>query len=116
MQIRKINSLKEASKAIKEIGSDPASIPIMSPKMIHHVIQMDHILLQDAIILKQDMLSIGGEVIVPKKTFELHQEKATILVSGTIHQLSKLVKKLNRHYPRIKQIANELEQLVDQIS
>ncbi|MDG6218710.1 MAG: hypothetical protein QCI00_04635 [Candidatus Thermoplasmatota archaeon] len=115
MRFKEIQTLKEASLAIGEIGSDPASIPIMGPKMIHKVIQIDHVQLQDAIIIKQDMLSIGGEVAVPRKTFELHKEKATILVSGSLHQLRMLIEKLKRHYPRIQQIAIELETMVDQI-
>ena len=47
--------MKHAKKLIKQIGCDPESIPIMAPKMIHHVIQLDNIQLQDAIIIKQDM-------------------------------------------------------------
>lgn len=115
IQIRSIHSLKEAAEVIERIGSDPKSIPIMSPKMIHRVIQIDNVVLQDAIIIKQDMLSIGGEVAVPKKTFDLHQQKATILVSGTVHQHRLLITKLKRHYPRIQKIATDLEKVVDQI-
>ena len=64
--------------------------------------------LQDAIIIKQDMLSIGGEVAVPKNTFELHEKTGDILIIGTLKQLNELVEKLNRHYPRLKNIAKEL--------
>lgn len=115
ISIRNIHSLEEASNAIKEIESDDQSIPIMSPKMVHRVIQIDDVLLQDAIIIKQDMLSIGGEVAVPKKTFELHQEKASILVSGTLDQHQLLVLKLKRHYSRIKNIALELQEFLETI-
>lgn len=113
--IKNIQSLKDATSAIKEIESDPESIPIMSPKMVHRVFQIEDVLLQDAIIIKQDMLSIGGEVAVPKKTFELHQETATILICGTIQQHRELILKLQRHYPRIKEIALELEKIVETI-
>ena len=115
IHLKSIHSLKEASQAIQEIGSDPDSIPIMSPKMVHRVIQIDDVILQDAIIIKQDMLSIGGEVAVPKKTFELQGEKASILVIGTLHQLRILITKLKRHYSRIQQIASDLETIVDKI-
>ena len=70
--------MKHAKKLIKQIGCDPESIPIMAPKMIHHVIQLDNIQLQDAIIIKQDMLSVGGEAAVPKHTFKL-QGNPTLL-------------------------------------
>ncbi|MCK4415647.1 MAG: hypothetical protein KAU84_00695, partial [Thermoplasmatales archaeon] len=61
------------------------------------------------------MLSIGGEVAIPKDAFELKEKRADILVMGTIKQLHDLVEKLNRHYPRIKDIAKELSVLLNDI-
>ena len=104
-----IKTLADAKKKIKEIGSDPASIEIMAPKAITKVVKLENIILQDAIIIKQDMLSIGGEVAVPKNTFALNKEKGEILVIGTIKQLNELVEKLKRHYPRLIGIAKELK-------
>ena len=104
-----VKTLDDARREIKKIGSDPLSIEIMAPKMITKVIKLENVVLQDAIIIKQDMLSIGGEVAVPKNTFELHEEKGDILVIGTIKQLNMLVEKLKRHYPRLKKISKELK-------
>ena len=113
--IIEVKTLDDAKKEIKKIGSDPNSINIMAPKAISKVIRLENIILQDAIIIKQDMLSIGGEVAVPKNTFELHREKGDILVIGTIKQLKDLVGKLRRHYSRIKDIAEELETILKDI-
>jgi dihydropteroate synthase len=107
-----IKTLEDAKNEIKKIGSDPLSIEIMAPKAISKVIKLENVILQDAIIIKQDMLSIGGEVAVPKHTFELHQKTGEILVIGTLKQLNELVKKIDRHYPRIKKIARELENVL----
>ena len=108
----KIKNLDDAKKEIKKIGSDKYSIDIMAPKAVTKVIKLKNVTLQDAIIIKQDMLSIGGEVAVPRNTFELKEKKADILVIGNISQHLLLVKKLNRHYPRIKKIATDLELLL----
>jgi dihydropteroate synthase len=107
-----VRTLDDARKEIQKIGSDPKSIEIMAPKAISKVIKLENVLLQDAIIIKQDMLSIGGEVAVPKNTFELHDKTGDILVMGTIKQLHELVEKLDRHYPRLKNIAKELAVLL----
>ena len=104
-----INNLDAAKEEIKDIGSDKYSISIMAPKAITKVIKLKNVTLQDAIIIKQDMLSIGGEVAVPRNTFELKDEKADILVIGNLSQHKILIEKLKRHYPRIKKIATELE-------
>jgi dihydropteroate synthase len=111
-----IDSLKTAKREIKTIGSDPKSIDIMAPKMVSKVIKFHNVVLQDAIILKQDMLSLGGEVVIPRDAFELKERSAVILVVGTVKQLQELVAKLQRHYPRIQKIASELAVLIQEIS
>jgi dihydropteroate synthase len=108
-------TIQEAKIEIQNIGSDPKSIEIMAPKAVSKAIKVENVNLQDAIIIKQDMLSIGGEVAVPKDAFELKEKHATILIMGTIKQLCELVNKLNRHYSRIQKIANELKEIVHEI-
>jgi dihydropteroate synthase len=113
--ILNVKTIDDAKIEIINIGSDPKSIEIMAPKAISKVIKLENVVLQDAIIIKQDMLSIGGEVAVPKNTFELYDKTANILVIGTIKQLHELVEKLNRHYSRLKKIADELKQVLKEI-
>ena len=103
-----IKTLQDAKKEIQKIGSDPQSIEIMAPKAVSKTIKLENVMLQDAIIIKQDMLSIGGEVAVPVNTFELHDKNGDILIIGTLKQLQDLVEKLDRHYPRLKNISKEL--------
>ncbi len=107
-----IKTLQDAKNEIQKIGSDPQSIKIMAPKIISKAIKLENVMLQDAIIIKQDMLSIGGEVAVPMNTFELHDKNGNILISGTLKQLQDLVEKLDRHYPRLKNISKELSILL----
>jgi len=107
--------MNQAKKAISHIQSDPDSIAIMAPKLVHHVIKLENIHLQDAIIIKQDMLSIGGEVAVPKHTFQLTGPPTSILISGTLQQHETLIDKLQRHYSRIKRIAEELHELIESV-
>ena len=94
---------------------DPESIEIMAPKAIFRVIKLENIVLQDTIIIKQDMLSLGGEAAIPKDAFKLKQHSADILIMGTLQQLHELVGKLNRHYPRLKNIAKELAVLLKDV-
>jgi dihydropteroate synthase len=110
-----IKTLEDAEAAIQKIGSDPYSIDIMAPKAISKVIRFENVLLQDAVIIKQDMLSIGGEVAVPKHTFELYKKKGDILIIGNLHQLKTLVEKLSRHYTRLKNIAKELDTILKEV-
>jgi len=110
-----IKTLQDAKKEIQKIGSDPQSIKIMVPKAVSKAIKLENVMLQDAIIIKQDMLSIGGEVAVPMNTFELHDKNGDILIIGTLKQLHNLVEKLDRHYPRLKNIAKKLSLLLKDV-
>ena len=87
----------------------------MAPKAIFKAIKMKNIVLQDAIIIKQDMLSIGGEVAISKDAFKSQEEKADILIMGTLKQLNELVVKLDRHYPRINAISKELFLILEDV-
>lgn len=98
-----------------KIGSAPQGVEIMANKAVFKVIKLENIAIQDAIIIKQDMLSIGGEVAVPHWVFDFREKRAEILVMGTVKQLNELVKKLDRHYLRIKNISKELSFLLKEI-
>ena len=115
MHFIEINTIDEARKIIKEIGSDPESIDIMAPKALTKVIRVNDVILQDAIIIKQDMLSLGGEVAVPKNTFKLHEKTGDILIIGNLKQIKELINKLNRHYPRLKKISEKISDLIKDV-
>jgi hypothetical protein len=61
------------------------------------------------------MLSIGGEVAVPRNAFELHNKTGSVLIMGNLKQLCNLVEKLDRHYSRLKNIAKELAILLKDV-
>ena len=110
-----IKTIEEAKKHIKEIGSDPGSIEIMAPKAITKIIRINNVILQDAIIIKQDMLSVGGEVAVPKNTFKLYEKTGDILIIGNLKQIKELIIKLKRHYSRLKKISDEISNLIKEV-
>jgi dihydropteroate synthase len=110
-----ICSLADARREILAIGSDANSIDIMAPKAVHKTIRLQNITVQDAVIIKQDMLSIGGEVAIPKDAFQLKESSVSILLLGTVAQLTFLVEKLHRHYPRLQRIAAEINGLLAEI-
>ncbi|MCJ2513107.1 MAG: hypothetical protein LN408_01500 [Candidatus Thermoplasmatota archaeon] len=110
-----ISTIEEAKIQIQEIGSDPKSIEIMAPKTILKIIRVNNVILQDAIIIKQDMLSIGGEVAVPKNTFKLHDKTGDILIIGNLKQIKDLIGKLKRHYSRLRKISEEISILLNDV-
>jgi len=92
--IIEVKTLKDAIEVIKKIGSDPNSITIMAPKAISKVIKLENIILQDAIIIKQDMLSIGGDVAVHPDVVRYKKGKHSCILMGNKKQIRAIIKKL----------------------
>lgn len=108
-----IRNLQDAKREIESIGCAPESVDIMAPKAVFRIIKLDDVLPQDAIIIKQDMLSIGGEVAIPRDVFELRDKSCSILIMGTVRQLYELAGKLDRHYMRIRRISSEILDVIE---
>ena len=81
-QFISIESLSDAKKEIKKIGSDPKSLDIMAPKAVFKVIKLEQVVLQDAIIIKQDMLSLGGEVADPTRSIPAREKSCSYFNHG----------------------------------
>jgi dihydropteroate synthase len=108
LEVVKVESLTSARELLTELGCDPPGVEIMVPKAVLVMVRCREVVLQDAVMVKQDMLSVGGEVAIPRYTYDRMAELADILVFGTVAQLEELVEKLRRHYPRIRALGEEL--------
>ncbi len=108
-----VKNLAEARELIASIGCDEKSIDIMAPKAIFKILLIRDVNPIDAIIIKQDMLSIGGEVAIPRDVF-WRKEKCEILIMGTLRHLSTLVEKLRRHHTSIRKIAELIDSKLEE--
>ncbi|HEB37814.1 MAG TPA: hypothetical protein ENI14_04050 [Thermoplasmatales archaeon] len=64
-----ISDIEQARRFIRDIDCDQNSIDIMAPKTVFRTLAIENVHPVDAIIIKQDMLSIGGEVAIPRDVF-----------------------------------------------
>lgn len=104
-----ILTLKQAERELELIDCDAESINIMAPKALFHTIRLNDVQMQDAIIIKQHMLSLGGEAAISKQAYHLKESSAPMILMGTHHQIRGLIKKLGSQYPRLKRVAKNLE-------
>lgn len=95
------------------IGVDPAGIGIMESKSRHHVIRLDDVDLRAALILKQDMLSLGGEAALSRNAAGLRIKSTPVLLMGTPRQLRELVSKMGGQPFRLPELSRSIEELLD---
>jgi dihydropteroate synthase len=110
-----IPSHEEAVRELASIGVDKVGIRLMAPKMAHLNIKLDGISCAQANILKQDMLSLGGDAAVASGAVNFKVEKTDCILMGTAKQFEKLSKKLRIQPFGLKHLAVELRDLLQSV-
>ncbi|MGC7871599.1 dihydropteroate synthase [Desulfosporosinus sp. SYSU MS00001] len=107
-----MENLAEANMAIKEIGADPAGIAHMAGKGLGRGIKLEQVPLRVAHILKQEMLSLGGDAAVHRNVIVNQIETTDIMLLGTVRQLERLSTKVLAQPFGLKQIGHDLRKLL----
>jgi len=103
-----IRNQDEARKVIQDIGADQGSFPYLVPKAVHRCIKLKQISAAAATIIKQEMLSKGGDAAVSRETL-LGHGKPDVLLMGTLKQYKLLVRKLKVQQFGLREIAEDIE-------
>jgi dihydropteroate synthase len=98
------------------MGVDPAGISIMEEKASHLLIRLDDLDIRAALILKQDMLSIGGDAALRREAAGLKVNSTPVLLMGTQQQLTKLRDKLSTQPFGLTELAEPLTELLRNIT
>ncbi len=107
---------QELYQEMKKIGVHPTGIKIMLPKGRFFAIKINDVPLKAAIILKQEMLSKGGEAVLPSEVSTFSIDKADVILLGTQNQFRDIIKGLCRQPFRLKELAGRLEMLFEKLS
>ncbi len=89
-----ITSIDSSQHEMELVGVDPAGIHIMAPKHLHYNIKVEGLTPAQANVLKQDMLSLGGEAAVSRGVVSCSVKESGAILSGTLRQFNELIEKL----------------------
>ncbi len=81
-------------QTILSCGVDPASLPYMVPKLTHRNLLLEGIRPFAANILKQSMLSLGGDAAVHRNAISGKADVSNCLLMGDLRHYKRLVEKL----------------------
>lgn len=108
-----IENLVDASKEMERIGCHKKGIEIMAPKAVFKAVKIKNISATAANILKQDMLSRGGEVATSRGTIDQSDKNTDVILFGTNTQYRSLTKRLMAQQFGLNQLAQEIELLLN---
>jgi len=112
LHLKKINNYKDAKRELLKIGVDDVSIPMMAPKMRYWVLKLIDVDVRAANIIKQEMLSKGGEAAVAKWSAGFTRPTTDVLLMGSLKHFKLIIKKLKIQPYGLKGIAKEIEEVL----
>lgn len=110
-----IANREEAVREISMIGADPTGCALMAPKAVHRVIKLTGVTPRQANIIKQEMLSRGGEAAVARGTVDGEVETTDVLLMGTEKQFKMLTAKLKMQPFGLAALARRIEEVLANI-
>ena len=109
MRIKQLSNDTDSEFLLKQLGVDGGGVAILASKMKHHLFYIKDLHVGAANILKQDALSIGADLAVPRGTVIAKHVKVDALLIATQKQLVELSKKELAQPFGLKELAQELK-------
>jgi len=110
-----ITNANEAIQQMKEMGVDPIGVKLMEGKTLYFNLKVEGIEPRKANLLKQEMLSLGGDVAVDGRGFDCSAEQTDTLLMGTQKHFEKLIFKLEQ-YPDLQPLGHSIGETLKNIS
>ncbi|AIS53262.1 hypothetical protein TKV_c21290 [Thermoanaerobacter kivui] len=117
-EILNIQNLTDAKKELSKLDIEEISINIMAPKAVFRVVKLFDVHPAAANIIKQEMLSIGGEAAVARGCINMSVEKSDVIIMGTLRQYQRLLAKLKmqKGYFGLNEVVEQLKSIVEEMS
>ncbi len=112
VRLLKVFNQRDAVEILGRLGVDSAGVRIMSSKMRHAVIYVKGVQARGAHIVKQIMLSKGGECATPRDVFFKNAEPVDIIMMGTLKQLRRAAGNFSTQPFGLSKLAEELKNLL----
>jgi len=106
----------EALHILKKINVDLYGIEAMLPKMAHHNILLEGIKCNVANIIKQEMLSLGGDAAVSRSSVSCSVKETDVVIMGTEKQLQRFADKISVQPLGLNAISKDIRQLLVNIA
>jgi len=109
-------SEREAAEILRQMDVDPYGIAAMVPKMANVNIHVQGLPCKVANIIKQEMLSIGGDAAVARGSVSCSVEKTDLVLIGTRKQIRRFTEKIAFQPFGLAVLADALRMLLENLA
>ena len=108
-RVLEAETLAEIAREIERTESDPEGVGIMTRKGRIYPIRLSGVSLKAAPLLKQELLSVGGDAAHARGVADHSVESSPVVLLATWGQYRRLIPKLKRQPFRLKELADEVD-------
>jgi dihydropteroate synthase len=106
---------EEALSRLEATGCTDQGAKKMAPKMLLYCLRLEHVPAPAALILKQEMLSMGAEAAIPRGALDHSVKHGNVILMGTIRHFQSLAEKLNAQPFGLKELGGDIKVLLHNI-
>ncbi len=110
-----ITQAGQALRHMEKVGVDPGDLERMEAKCTHFSLKVENIPPRTANLLKQELLSLGGDAAVDGRGLDCSTPTTDTILMGTRKQIEKLILKLDQH-PDLHPLGRDLKQTLENAS
>ncbi len=107
-----LGTVEQVEREFETMDVYPTGIDIMKTKGIHRVIKMLDVDVRAANIIKQEMLSAGGDCAVGKGAVDFSLEKTDMILMGTVKQFKHVIPKLRIQPYECEDVGREISDVL----
>ncbi len=109
-----LTGTKDVIHEMGKVGVDAIGLKLMKGKALHYNFKIEGIEPRVANLLKQEMLSLGGDVALDRKGIDCSSQSTDAILMGTEKQFERLILKLTQ-YPELQSIGDSLKEAVKNV-
>jgi dihydropteroate synthase len=94
VSVFEVKTPQDAAVAMRKIGTTRIGSQIMQCKSIHLMLKIRNLTTTEGLIIKQEMLAMGGDAALKRNAVSHETEITDVLIMGTMLQLGRAAKKL----------------------
>jgi len=113
LRILELNNYSDVKREFEKISVDPAGIELMIPKAFHMNIRLSGLSAPAALILKQEMLSIGGDCANHRLVLKNEVDSVDAILMGALKDIQRLIPKLEKQPFGLSKLSEQLKKLID---
>jgi dihydropteroate synthase len=111
-----ITDSREALHQMGKVGVDATGMKLMKGKALHLNLKVERINPRTASIVKQEMLSLGGDAALDQRGLDCSAEWTDAILMGTEKQFEKLILKFDQYPVDLQRLGQSIKETLKNIS